>query len=328
MLQAQRLADQAAEPEEERQVGVAEIVRQVAEGDDQRLLDHVGGVDAALEAAVEPQRHQAPEAVAVGLDQLGPGGRVALGGPAEPGDLAGRAFGCLHEGYLARAGRSVTGGRDFLPPAGRRSPFPRPNRAAQAARLHAKSLLRRGGARIGPSHRMTGEVSRVYPALRDSACDSEPDAGGRRVRLQGTSMHSNGPAPLAGSIDLLFKSVELLTGIVFIDPSDDLVTAQFPVGLDDNALAVGPLQLDRVEPPDLRRQESGGDPHARRGFLVPMPTRLSGAASGPTHAPLPDPGDGCRKLSTQGCQAGPPPDGPAGGCKPALHRQQAIGQVA
>ena len=107
-METDGLADQDAEPDEERQVGLEEIVRQLADRDDRRLLDHVGGVDPAREAAIEAQRDHPPQAIAMRLDQPGPGVRVSLGGPADLLDLAGCDFGCLHKEYLARPGRSVT----------------------------------------------------------------------------------------------------------------------------------------------------------------------------------------------------------------------------
>ena len=95
-MEADGLADQDAEPNEERQVRLEEIVRQLANRDDRGLLDHIRGIDAAREATVESQGDHAPQAIAVRLDQPGPRAGVSLGGPSDLLDLAGCGFMCLH----------------------------------------------------------------------------------------------------------------------------------------------------------------------------------------------------------------------------------------
>ena len=77
MLLQQPLAGQEPEPEEERHRRVLEVLRQPPGGVEVGLLDHVGGVDPALEAAVEPQGDHPPQPVAVPRQQLRPGPLVA-----------------------------------------------------------------------------------------------------------------------------------------------------------------------------------------------------------------------------------------------------------
>ena len=75
-------AREPAEPEEERQLGPLQVLRQGPGGLKARLLDHVGRVDPPEEPAIEPQRDHPAQPGAVRLQQLGPGRRVALGRPA------------------------------------------------------------------------------------------------------------------------------------------------------------------------------------------------------------------------------------------------------
>ena len=59
------LTHHQAEPEEERQFGVADVIFEALGVLDERLLDHVGGVEAALEARVEADLHHPAQALAV-----------------------------------------------------------------------------------------------------------------------------------------------------------------------------------------------------------------------------------------------------------------------
>ena len=70
-----------AEPEEEGHLGPCGVFGESRGGVEVRLLDHVGGVDPPLEAAVEPQCDHPAEPGAVGIEQVRPGLPVAFGGP-------------------------------------------------------------------------------------------------------------------------------------------------------------------------------------------------------------------------------------------------------
>src|SRR4051794_5762013 len=61
-------------------------------------------------------------------------------------------------------------------------------------------------------------------------------------------------AASAGSLDLLCETLQLFAAVVAADPVLDLRRRQLPIRLDDGALAVDPLRLDRVEPRGLHRQ--------------------------------------------------------------------------
>ena len=77
------LADQEPEPDVERHGRVADVLVEPPHRVEVALLDHVGGVDAALEPGVEAQRHHPPQPVAVALEQLDDGGPVARGGAGD-----------------------------------------------------------------------------------------------------------------------------------------------------------------------------------------------------------------------------------------------------
>ena len=59
------LAGDQPQPQVERDRGVAQVVGQLERGLQEGLLEHVGGVDAALQPAVQAQRHHAAQALAV-----------------------------------------------------------------------------------------------------------------------------------------------------------------------------------------------------------------------------------------------------------------------
>jgi len=44
------------------------------------LLQHIGGIESALQAVVQAQRHHAPQPAALAVQQFGPARLVALGG--------------------------------------------------------------------------------------------------------------------------------------------------------------------------------------------------------------------------------------------------------
>jgi hypothetical protein len=77
----QLLADDQPQPEEERQPGGAEVLAQPLDHLDVGVLDHLGGVEAALEPRVEAQLHQAAQAGAVAGEERLPGpGLLEQGG--------------------------------------------------------------------------------------------------------------------------------------------------------------------------------------------------------------------------------------------------------
>jgi hypothetical protein len=71
----QPLDDNQAQPEEERELGFAQIILQTFHPIDVGVLDHVRGVEASLQARVESHLHHASQALAVlGDEGAGPTG--------------------------------------------------------------------------------------------------------------------------------------------------------------------------------------------------------------------------------------------------------------
>jgi hypothetical protein len=92
----QALADDEPQPEEEGEVGFAAVLRQAGHGLDVGVLDHVGGIDPALEPAVQTQGDHPPQPVAVAVEQGPPRLRVTRCGTAEqPAHLAGIVGRCV-----------------------------------------------------------------------------------------------------------------------------------------------------------------------------------------------------------------------------------------
>src|SRR5690242_17136383 len=63
----------------------------------------------------------------------------------------------------------------------------------------------------------------------------------------------------AGSSGILCEWLVRLAAVVFMDPLLDLRGGQLPLRLDDGALAVEPLRLDRVQPRRLDREVADPD---------------------------------------------------------------------
>ena len=61
----QPLADHQAQPEEQRELRIAQIIVQALDHLDVGVLDHVRGVEASLQARVEAHLHHAAQAVAM-----------------------------------------------------------------------------------------------------------------------------------------------------------------------------------------------------------------------------------------------------------------------
>jgi hypothetical protein len=81
------LAGQEAQPERERHPGRAEVLGQPAGSFDEGFLDDVGRVDARLQPPVESQADHAPQALAMLLEEIPQGLRVApAGAPQEVRD--------------------------------------------------------------------------------------------------------------------------------------------------------------------------------------------------------------------------------------------------
>jgi hypothetical protein len=93
----QPLAHDQAEPEEERQFGLIDVIREALGDFDECLLDHVGGVEAALEARVEADLHQPAQPLAMQAQQRVEGLSVRRAGPLEQIRGIGRVV--LHQGY-------------------------------------------------------------------------------------------------------------------------------------------------------------------------------------------------------------------------------------
>jgi hypothetical protein len=66
----QLLARQKAQPEEKRHGGLLGVIRQAFGIIEKSLLEHVGGINASLEPAVQPQPHNLPQARAMTREQL------------------------------------------------------------------------------------------------------------------------------------------------------------------------------------------------------------------------------------------------------------------
>jgi len=78
------VAREQPQPQEQRHLRLAEVVRELGHRFQVRFLEHVGRVHAALEPVVEPQGDHPPEAVVVVGQERGPGGVVAGRGRPEP----------------------------------------------------------------------------------------------------------------------------------------------------------------------------------------------------------------------------------------------------
>jgi hypothetical protein len=83
--------------------------------------------------------------------------------------------------------------------------------------------------------------------------------------------------PSAGSSDLLFKGLALLTTVVGAHSGLDFGGRQFALRLHDGLLAVHPFGLDRIQPGALGGQVAGHDPHA----AVPLRLPVMGLDPGP-----------------------------------------------
>ena len=83
----QPLAGDQAQPEERGQRRVGGVLAGAAEHVELGLLEHVGGVDAALEPAVEPQPDHPPQPVAVAGEELDQGAGLPGAGAAESSSL-------------------------------------------------------------------------------------------------------------------------------------------------------------------------------------------------------------------------------------------------
>ncbi len=79
MLLLHPLADQEAEPDVERHGRVPDELVEPSDRVEVAFLDHVRGVDAALEPGVQPQRHHPSQPAAIPLEQLDHGRQVARG---------------------------------------------------------------------------------------------------------------------------------------------------------------------------------------------------------------------------------------------------------
>jgi hypothetical protein len=84
------LADQEPEPEDEgHRPRLAGVLGQASGGIEERLLDHVGGVDPALQPRVEPQDGHLAQPGPVPLQELPPELLVSVSSPLDQaGDLA------------------------------------------------------------------------------------------------------------------------------------------------------------------------------------------------------------------------------------------------
>jgi hypothetical protein len=112
----QPLADHQAQPQEQGQFGVAQVLVQALGHLDVGLLDHVRGVEAGLEARVETYLHHAAQPVAVPGEE-GLQGRPAAGaGPLDPVHRLGQVV--VHQGphtlLPPRPGQFWTGGDGFF----------------------------------------------------------------------------------------------------------------------------------------------------------------------------------------------------------------------
>ena len=103
-------AGEPAEPEEEGHLGPSRVLGQPRGGVEVDLLDHVGRVEAAEEAAVEPDGDHSPETRPVLVEQPVPGVPVASGGPTHAFVHRVRVVGRrAHNSNIARAGLHGTG---------------------------------------------------------------------------------------------------------------------------------------------------------------------------------------------------------------------------
>src|SRR5262249_54124271 len=109
--QRQRPTGPEAEPEEERQRGVAEIIADLPADLEIDLLDHIGGVDSALQAAVEPELDHAAQPGAIACEEILQALPMPLTGSPEGLEFA-RVVGHGRKSHillLARAARTFTG---------------------------------------------------------------------------------------------------------------------------------------------------------------------------------------------------------------------------
>src|SRR5262249_22093517 len=90
------LPGDVSQPKEERQGGGARVVREVLGDLQVRFLQHVGRIDAALEAPGEPQPHHDAEAIAVEREKLIDRVLIARHGAVE--QLDGMTFFWVHYG--------------------------------------------------------------------------------------------------------------------------------------------------------------------------------------------------------------------------------------
>src|SRR5262249_41802940 len=83
MHQRHLLTRPEAEPEEEGHRGVAEIIADLPADVQIDLLDHIGGVDSALQAAVEPESDHAAQPAAIAPEEILQPLRMPLTGSPE-----------------------------------------------------------------------------------------------------------------------------------------------------------------------------------------------------------------------------------------------------
>ena len=126
------LAGEEPQPEEERHVRLPGVLGQPGGGVDVGLLDDIGGIDPALQAAVEPQRDHPPQAVARPHQQGAPGRLVPLCRPPEQASRLARfaGHGSVHGDLTAPAARTWTGKIGAGPGFSRRPPLAAAPRAS------------------------------------------------------------------------------------------------------------------------------------------------------------------------------------------------------
>src|SRR6478609_4832764 len=115
-----------------------------------------------------------------------------------------------------------------------------------------------------------GHTSRLTPAVRPNKC----------LFQKTDSIAPPTSSISADSSGILCKWFVRFRMVMLMHPLLDLVGAQLSIGLDDGALAMQPLRLDRVQPRRLDRQVAHPD------LAAPLPLDLAVVCPDPAPHPL------------------------------------------